>query len=437
MKKKKFALCIGIIFSMFFLFAGCMEDEKNVEIFMPESLAKLENNSNAPVVIDVYWDATYSMRGYTTLAAGNVYRMLPDILGDIGGSMGEIKFFRFGAQIQPLEGREYRNFSKPETYTELITAAYNAIDAADPNHLSIIVTDLFESYSDWSNVTNSLRNKYFSKHLSVAVIGVKNSFMGDIFDVGLNAAKFHYSSNDNPKKFRPFYLFLMGDENQIRNFIEQWKSKQNNSNEMQYLIFSENLTEQAGDFSKLTVKDFQNFFEDEKLAIKDKRMKEFGIANFDDPAKLSVSFNYQPIFGICPFDIETLKTSAKVFELVENEEGFSWKPSESENDIEVEFYPSHEQENFYDVNITFTPQNTLIKDSLNFVNVSLAPTPKSYSLPDWVKQWNMDDDADIAASNFDGSKTINLLRIMESLKDSVLAASNPSLVEVNLVIDER
>ena len=37
---------------------------------------------------DIYFDATVSMKGFTTLAAGNVYLTLPDLLGDLGGAMG-------------------------------------------------------------------------------------------------------------------------------------------------------------------------------------------------------------------------------------------------------------------------------------------------------------------------------------------------------------
>ena len=57
-------------------------------------------------------------------------------------------------------------------------------------------------------------------------------------------------------------------------------------------------------------------------------------------------------------------------------------------------------------------------------------------LPDWVKSWNMAN-YDIDANAFDGSKTINFLHVVGSLKDSMLMSAHPSLVNVNIVIDMR
>ena len=409
--------------------AGCF-DESAGQITMPEPVAQTDETVREQSNIDVYWDATVSMRGYTTLAAGNVYRTLPDLLGDIGGAMGEIKFYSFGEKVHELDGREHRKFSTPEVYTEKITAVHNVIDTANADHLSIIITDLFESDSDWSNVTKKLREKYFSKHKAVAIIGIKNSFMGDIFDVGLNAATYYYNSYDYDYKFRPFYLFVMGSENEVMEFMERWKDKQTAPNEMNYVLFSETLTSPAVNFSNLSLGEMQNFFIDENLDINDKRMKEFGIDTFDEPAVLNVSFSYQPVFGACPLDINALNTKVQVFTL---EEENQWQLNEAENDASLELKEDEKQPSLYHVKLTFTPSRTLKPDKINFVNASLVPSAKSYKLPDWINRWNMAN-VDVAPEQFDGSKTINLIHVMESLKDSVLISARPALINMNLVI---
>jgi|GEM_PF-1154647 len=427
----------AILFSLFL--GGCSPPwEDEVSITMPEDIAQASQDVSEEIGVDVYWDATYSMYGYTTLAAGNAYRTLPDELGDIGDSMGQVRFFRFGAEVMPMEGREYRKFSDPGAYTELITAVHNVVDKADPNHLSIIVTDLFESDSDWSNVTKKLKDKYFARHMAVAIIGIKNSFNGDIFDVGLNAAKFTYDSGDNPAMFRPFYLFIMGPEQSVREFMERWKERQAMPNETQYLLLSENLTESANDFSQLTLQEGgQNLYEDEQLGITDKRIKEFGINDMGSPAVLSVQFKYQPVFGACPLNMETLKSSVRVLSLEEGENGErAWQVSTMENDAKVEVVPSPDQPGSYSVTLRFTPERTLSPDRINFIHVSVAPDAKGYQLPEWVKAWNMPN-VDVAPDQFDGSKTINFLHVVESLKNSALAAAHPSLVNMNLVIDNR
>ena len=57
-------------------------------------------------------------------------------------------------------------------------------------------------------------------------------------------------------------------------------------------------------------------------------------------------------------------------------------------------------------------------------------------MPDWIRAWNMDSSA-VNMGQFDGSKTVNFLHIAESLKDSVLSTAQPSLVNMNLVIQTK
>ena len=427
-KKKILKFTMLAMFLIAIFSSGCSSD--NTPVTLPQDFQRPPENVPEKVFIDVYLDATYSMRGYTTLAAGNVYRTLPDILGDIGGSMGEIKFYRFGEDIQPLDGREYRRFSSPDPYDELITAVHNVIEKSDSSHLSIIVTDLFESDSDWSNVTQKLRDKYFANHLAVAVIGIKNSFDGDIFDVGLNAAKFNYNSYDTPERFRPFYLILTGAEVTINDFMEKFRERQTLPNETEYLLLSENLTESADDFSTMKIQSIENFFVDEKLHITDKRIKEFGLDSFNDAANFTFNFEYKQPLGACPLDMAALSQQVRVLYLSEGE----WKVKD-DNDINIELQPAGTPNN-YIARVTLTPGKSFMNDTVNFVQATLSPTAKGYKLPDWVKNWSMAN-VDVAPENFDGSKTVNLIHVLGSLKDSVFATAHPALMNINFVIDLR
>ena len=433
---KRSIRCLATVF-LCLLLGGCSppwEEADLSSISMPAEVVQTGQETMEGTTVDVYWDATYSMQGYTTLASGNVYRTLPDQLGDIGDSMGEVRFFRFGAEVTPMDGREYRQFSTPAAYTELITAVHNAVENADENHLSVIVTDLFESDADWSNVTKKLKDKYFSKHMSVAIIGIKNSFYGDIFDVGLNAAKFSYNSYDDPARFRPFYLFIMGPDRKVKEFMELWKERQTAPNETQYLLLSENLTESTNDFSQLVILEgSENLYENEALGIRDKSVKEFGIDNQGDPVTLAVSFDYKPLFGTCPLDMNSLKTAIQVYSLTEEK---TWEEVDREDDATVEMGADPGQPGRYQLTLRFTPERTLAPGRINFLHVSVKPDAKGYRLPDWVKAWNMPN-VDVAPDQFDGSKTVNFFHVVESLKSSALAAAHPSLVNMNLIIDER
>ena len=436
MKKKFFNLIFSAVIFMLTIFsAGCEGifdgGEENSGLVLPQDYVQSTKPINEKVAVDVYFDATVSMRGYTTLAAGNVYRTLPDILTDVGSSMGEIKFYQFGAEIKLLENRDYRKFSSPDPYVEPITAVQNVVDRADTSHLSIIVTDLFESDSDWSNISRKIREKFFANHFAVAVVGIRNSFEGYIFDVGLNAAKFNYTSYDYPYKFRPFYMLVMGNENDVERFLGKFKERQTLPNETNYLLLSENLATESNDFSSLPILDLQNFFNDDRLDIADKSVKEFGLDTFSAPASYTVQFDYKPQFGACPLNFNEIVPDVKVFSLEDNE----WQPIDS-NDVKIDIKQLEGNANSFAVTLTLTPERSLKEGRLNFVHAALTPSENGYLLPEWVRAWNMPN-VDVDAANFEGSKTINLIHVIGSMKDSVFAVARPTLVNMNFLIDVR
>lgn len=406
------------------LFVGCGNQIESV----PPLPGTLPNALTAPDKLDtdIYFDATVSMKGFTTLAAGNVYITLPDLLGDLCGSMGEVKFYSFGEQIRPLDGRSYRQFTAPEVYTEAITAVANVVDRADTSHLSIIITDLFESESDWSNVTQKLRDKFFANHLAVAIIGIRNSFNGEIFDVGLNAAKFRYNSNDNPERYRPFYLLIMGRDDAVKSFLRKFNERQTLPNDTGYLLLSENLTETVSDFRSFELGEVENFYSDDTLGL-EASVKEFGLDKFNEVATFMFSWKYEPPLGACPLDLSATDTAIEIFSV----DGEDWTPLQS-NDMRVSLMKDDRQSAIFLVKVALTPEKSLTEDKLNFVRVKVMPTEQGYKLPPWVELWSVNVDG--AAKNFDGSKTLNLTRILGSLKDSVFATSRPALMNINFVV---
>lgn len=420
--------CLIVIVGFFL--DGCVS-ESQMTIQLPADYQHSESTLTEKVNVDVYFDATVSMKGYTSLAAGNVYRTLPDLLGAIGSSMGEVKFYSFGENVAELPGRKYREFSSPTPYIELITAVHNVIDKSDRSHLSVIVTDLFESEADWSNISKKISDKFFANHMAVGIIGVRNSFSGEIFDVGLNAAKFQYDSYDYPYRFRPFYLLVMGQESAVKNFMDKFKDRQTLPNDTGYLLLSENLSEATSDFSKMTLQTLENFFVNDKINLADKSVREFGIDKFNVPASFTVEFTYNPPLGACPLDISELKPDVKIFALNDSE----WELLPDTN-AEITLTPVEEQENTYTIQCKILPEETLKDGALNFVHVSLAPSEKGFMTSEWIRNWNMPN-IDVDPANFDGSKTINLIRVIDSLKDSVFSTAHPSLVNLNFVVDCR
>ena len=414
---KKFLLIILLLFS------GCGNQIQSVPP-LPGTLPNVLTTEK--IDTDIYFDATVSMKGFTTLAAGNVYLTLPDLLGDLCGAMGAVNFYSFGEQIHQLDGRSYRQFTTPEVYTEAITAVANVVDRADIDHLSIIVTDLFESESDWSNVAQKIREKYFANHLTLAVIGIRNSFSGEIFDVGLNAAKFNYNSFDAPERYRPFYLLVMGRDDVVKNFLRKFNERQTLPNDTGYLLLSENLTEMPSDFSNFELGEVENFYSDDTLGL-DNRVKEFGLDKFSEEASFIFSWQYQPPLGACPLDLAELDTEIEIFSAA----GEEWTPLDK-NDVRVNLLKDDRQAEMFLVKVSLTPEKSLSEGKLNFVRAKVMPTEHGYKLPAWVELWSVNVDG--SAKNFDGSKTVNLIRVLGSLKDSIFAASRPALMNINFVV---
>ena len=432
---KKFLYTVAIFATFFFAACGNEIDQSAFE-----KLPAIEKSQlvDSKISVNVLWDATISMQGFTTLAPMNVYRTLPDEIENICSSistLGNVNFYRFGQNATLIDRNAYRQFASPEIYTELITSMSNAVDISNPNELSIIVTDLFESSADWSLITQKLKDKYFSQHLSCAVIGVKNPFDGKIFDVGLKAESFSYATGGNETRFRPFYLFVLGREDLVKNFVtrfEHFRRQQVIKNEIQYVIFTEHLTDKTETFETLPIKSSENIFESGRFFIDDLRIREFGIDSPSEKSSLTFGFHYKPTLGALLIDRNALLTRLDFYSY--DPEKFEWvSDKKTRSDGKFSLTSDPESENYL-VTFEFTGEKNLTADRLNFLHASMIPTASSFALPDWVSNWNMQN-IDMNPNSFDGTKTVNLLHILDSLMDAEISSSQPSLIDLYFLIE--
>ena len=251
--KRYAGIWAGLLLLVSLAAGGCSGGDSAANVEIPP-LRQEQKAAREKIEVDVYWDATYSMKGYATITGNNFYRTLPDELEDLGNSLGTTKFFRFGQEVKPLEGREHRRFSDPAYYDEVITAIHTVIGAANNEHLSVVVTDLFESDADWNNVAKQIKDKYFSQHKAMALIGIKNPFNGDIFDAGYgDHSKQAYDSGGDEKRYRPFYMMVLGSDAEVQVFLKRFKSRHAESESIHYLQLSENIVDQAQDLSTMKI----------------------------------------------------------------------------------------------------------------------------------------------------------------------------------------
>ena len=223
----------------------------------------------------------------------------------------------------------------------------------------------------------------------------------------------------------------MGPDAKVQSFAQRFHERQPAGVDVQYLVLSETLAEGTLDFRSLKAEESANLYQDTKHNIQDARIREFGVSTASEQAMLATSFTYAPAFGALPIDPQGLQAETQVFSLAED--GTWQEVSRKDADMKAEL--AAQGGGSYKLTLTFTPEKTLAPDQLNFVHVAVAPGAKAYRLPDWVKAWNMSN-VDVDPNAFDGSKTINFLHVVESLKESVLAAAHPSLVTLDFIVDK-
>ena len=94
----------------------------------------------------------------------------------------------------------------------------------DPNKLNILVTDLFQTNQDLDSLIRSIKNKGMGEGKAIAVIGMKSQFNGKIFDVGKNMSSLDYQTTGDEDSYRPFYVLVMGNENDTRVFVKSYQN---------------------------------------------------------------------------------------------------------------------------------------------------------------------------------------------------------------------
>ena len=429
-------ICIFVVIFMLlacaaaYCFYDTSEESDLGDVNVP-TIVKPNVQSQDKPIIDVYWDATCSMGGYAAIENDNLYKIMPDNLEAVASSMGQVNFFRFGENITQLSGREHRNFSNSSYYTELVTSIHNVISNANTEHVSIVVTDLYEDAADLGNVSRMMREKFFANHEAVAIIGIKNPFDGIVYDVGLNAQKFPYNSGNDPAKYRPFYLLIMGPENQVSTFLKKWQDRNIEGFDTQYVILTENLMGKSADLSnmKIVSDETENLLNNDVLSIQDKRIKQYEVDSMDSEAVLMTEFVYNPGLGSCDLDMDNLQADVKLYYLDNGE----WLPLDTEKNVTMEW--KQKENNTYQVAIRFVPSDVLKKEKINFVHIDLVPGDNGLKLPEWIRNWSLGN-INVSAENFDGTKTVNFNGFVESLKDEVMN-SQPVLVNMDMIINAK
>ena len=397
--------------------------------------------------MDLFFDATLSMKGFVTTQTPTAYELLVPMLERSvieGWKGGQIRFYKFGDDIVPLPGRSYLDAVKEAFYSDSRlnrrTLIERVIDKADTNSLTVIVTDLFQTNADINQLSERLKEKFLVNNLSIGVYAIRSEFAGLVYDVGPNAYSFSYKSTkaDNG---RPFYLLAFGKHSDVAHYFDVLEtSGLNATTEKHTLIFSSHLLGRPIGFagSKLKTADKISEISTSNLLMSgfdDDRIKAFKITNGKTAAKLGAEISYnsqlsnviQHGSGLT-VDVTAWKgedKGGKELVLVENPQALrAFRVDAKLAPDQIPFNKIQLQAN---LDVTELP-------AAGIYEYRIVLRPDHYALPGWVANWNLSDE-DVAhghrtPSEFNGAKTYNLENFLGTLQGALLSTTPPKVGEI-------
>lgn len=402
--------------------------------------------------VDLFFDATLSMKGFVSTQTTSAYQQTVPLLERSvieGWNGGQATFYKFGDDIALLPGRTYLDALRPVFYAD---SKYNTktfiervIDQAKQDHLTVIVTDLFQDNADVNQLSDRLKQKFIANNLAVGVYAIRSQFAGQVYDVGPDNYTFSYKSGDKSESFRPYYLLAFGSHADIAHYFDVLAaSGVNRFPESHVLIFSRHLTGIPASFARAKLKSADKISEVSSSNLLSgsyhgDRVKAFKVSSGKTEAKFGLELPYDATLAnvmthgseLTP-EVTAWKgedTGAAGLTMVENEQAQkAFKVSGRLLPEEGAFRVLDLQA---ELKVTELPAGGVYRYRVQF-------RPTRYALPDWAAGWNMrDEDIKMWHSRpqeFNGAKTYNLENFLGTLQGAVLGVTPPTVCDVYFYI---
>lgn len=140
--------------------------------------------------VDIYLDATLSMKGFSRPQSTNFSGLLEGIEATVqnAAKSSDLRFFKYGRSVAPIERATFvaarhsqelwedRGFRSETDFAQ-------AVDSTDPGRVSIFITDLFYSNADANKVVAAIQEKCFKNGVEMGIMGLKSDYDGYVADV--------------------------------------------------------------------------------------------------------------------------------------------------------------------------------------------------------------------------------------------------------------
>jgi hypothetical protein len=400
--------------------------------------------------VDLFFDATLSMKGFTLTQTGSSFQQAVPLLERAvieGWRNGEASFYKFGDEIATLPGRAFLEAIRPQFYSD---AKYNkrtfierVIDRAELDHLTVIVTDLFQDNADVNQLSTKLKNKFLANGLSVGVLGIRSQYDGTVYDVGSDNYSFSYKTSEKPESGRPFYLLAFGSHANVAHYFATLESSGlSNFPERHALILSQFITAQSTPFTaaKLSTANKMSEIRSGNLIepSTNQAHKAFQVTTGKTETSFSTQLPYAPLPNVMQHtapltsDLTAYKgeqSGGKQLTLVES------SAAKAALEITAKLFPETGPFNKLELHARLNVKE-LPASGRYCYRIMLRPS--SYSLPSWVSEWNMRDSEikgwQSKVGQFNGAKTYNLENFLGTLQGAVLSTMPPAIGEIYIYL---
>lgn len=312
----------------------------------------------------------------------------------------------------------------------------------DPEHLSVLVTDLYELGDDTGSLYEAIANAIIQSDNVVSLIGIQSQFAGTIYDLNDRQDKVVYGVNNfavNPTaeeiRFHPFYVLVFGDEYNVNEFTENLTERLKKSfeeDQVQNMLFnyekqvtgfddysftSDMLDSQGGILYDTTIRFIA---EEGKLLPSGFQAYKISRKNYNDTSELTQVFQIQNenlktfLLGKTAEQIETsmvdvscMETASGTFENAQVRNGTLEVTS-------VDWNNTGE----FTVKIKLHNVNELEKRLYRF-RICLTCSPEERTIEPWIFEWDLDKSRMNEwlenPDSFPGRKTNNLKETVQLL----------------------
>ena len=453
----------SIYLCVFIFLTGCGTDkDSGVPEFKPDPDITPGDISDK-LVARIYFDATLSMQGFVAPGSTDYTRICSYLDSVIVSGWGneEVKFFRFGEQVEsinrdtylqvgdesfyqtdigiktyiekvieneaPLVNPQKEASRTPETGTE--TVVNDAPEETEANstegRLVVIVTDLFQDNGDINRLLPELKEKYIKKRLDVGLFGLRSQFDGRVYDIGSGA-----ESSLRYRGPRPFYLLVLGRHADIAHYFDSLI--ENGFPEAKTIIFSRYLVDPLLSFDGASIEP-ENLNNKTFVRSEDRHLKQYEIVESSDPAKISAkSMKYDPLPYAMSFDSDTFEVSiiAECKPDPNGQNDISWKAQEC-LEVTSTLLESENGSELSELRVDFNLNSESLPDRTVYLyEVILYPETNSYQAPEWCSEWNM-------GAERNGAKTLNLVNFVRNLSRVTARNHRPKIAKFHCYIGKR